>query len=514
LTTLDWSAKNAQSHEKPTTGGGCERIALCSCCHFDDEWDRSRSVPATQYRARAWDPNLIQNNVYVKNNSCYDTRVFSHYLYSQGKYASALAMGDTLFETPSTLPIQIPSDLYWVRISPHENRAPASDGLLYTGTCARCDPTETTQSGELTCWCVPSASVELPTLSAYQDPRKQFLASYFAYLYVDQDRDSVMDHLFRGGGNIEQTGLEKDFFPPPAPAPPVRYQFLWNSMVELDFEDSYKNGEADFNDYIALLEFRTCFPERYPDQFRPAQSGQCHDPCANNRCPEQDLSKTNERWAARVAIDAQSSETRREATGRLLRLTVVGYEDFLVSNRKIAICPTVNLAWPRPRLATESADLTTTMDYGSAVCGGKSNQSGLPICAAQHVAQTMPISFRRDETVAPACSSKSLISDIHETRSASKCGPDLFVSHYEVPLGALDAQLSDASLHYAALSDQDLVQSIESVDLYFFHDILTPDFQCPSGVNVDLGSVHPDVAHVTKITLSHGEPALDVASIN
>ncbi|PZR08365.1 MAG: hypothetical protein DI536_24600 [Archangium gephyra] len=153
------------------------------------------------------------------------------------------------------------------------------------------------------------------------------------------------------------------------------------------------------------------------------------------------------------------------------------------------------------------------MDYDSSACAGDDIKSGLPICGNTFLSRNvLPVSLRQEETAAPSCTNSSIISDIHKTEPANKCGPDLFFVHYELPLESLDAQITDASLRYSGMSDQDIRDAVDSADIYLFYDIQTPDFQCPSGVNALLGSVSPSVARVTKTTLKRGDLSLVVGT--
>lgn len=469
-------------------------------------------------RLTSWAPKVLNMQLWVDNNSCFETEVFLHYLYSQGRFASALAFGDLAHPpAPSSCALSIPSDIYsFGQTGSGEFRAPGGDCLRYTGVCdpslsaTGCTATDSTQSGEISCWCQPPVTVQQPTLPSLSNPATQFPASYFINLYIDRNRDAVADHLHRGAWG-EASPRDPQVADPELPGSPVRAQFLWNSLVQLDFEDWFKDGQADFNDYSALVEFRTCFPERFPEQLRLPQPAECHDPCHSNSCLESDMRKDEERWAARVTFDVASSEVEYESNGRLLRVTVVGYEDYLTPKREIAVCPVLNLRWPRARLSGEVGDLTTRMNYDASFCSGGPSV-GLPVCDVQFLSQSvLPVSLRRNETVAPSCNDLPVVSDVHRTEPANKCGPDLFFSHYELSLRDLDLQLADPLLRFGQLNDQDILASVDSVDVYLFYDIKTPEFQCPSGVNALLGSVSPSVARVTRTKLAVGDSSLDVA---
>ena len=99
--------------------------------------DAQACIPLTAEVA-PWRPGLLNTQIDIYNNSCYETEVYSHYLYSQGAAADLVALGDLLNPINASANITIPQDIWWPQFSTGsagEFRAPNQDCLRYTGDC-------------------------------------------------------------------------------------------------------------------------------------------------------------------------------------------------------------------------------------------------------------------------------------------------------------------------------------------------------------------------------------------
>lgn len=284
----------------------------------------------------------------------------------------------------------------------------------------------------------------------------------------------------------------------------------WNSAVTISWEDEWRVPTADFNDYVATFEMKECGPERFPPQAVMAQDVKCVNPCGDNACSEQLMSESTQRvrFTAGVTIDDGASEIPYEKNGRMIQLTLFGYDDFdqqllAARPRTVAVCPVLNIEWARGRLPAERHDLTTMLRYGDPVCAPRSSdQSGAPLCSGALLSPTtLPISFSRQQSAVANCNVTASSVDLVAATPSDACAANSFVRQYEMSLSQIDSALSDASLRIGSVSTTGLQGMIDSVDVYVFNDIQTAAFECPSGVNARLDSVAPDIAKVVRYHL-------------
>ena len=340
-----------------------------------------------------------------------------------------------------------------------------------------------------------------------------------------------------GNGVIDQTmssiPLTKD-----NPADQLRLTQLTRGMARLDWEDIIQAPNGDFNDYSVILEARQCsqFPLGagpatndwgYPAQIKCVDD--CYHPDSVYCDPEEvgvvlssgvQNSPPELVFEASATIDLADSELDnppfREPRGRLMHVTVGAYFDPMIDfdgfDGRAAICP--RLVFDLGSLAPGEVASETRVTYGSTIDAMNECTnvvpSGEPICNAPLGASNeMTLSLAREQYYDEGCpgnGSRKPPGDGFEIETGSEpdaCGDsDSFVAHfetYEVSLSALDSALSSAGISLPTpMADltvsqiRDAIMGLEISTVMNADDSngLVSSFHCPSGLNMDLRSVH------------------------
>lgn len=277
-------------------------------------------------------------------------------------------------------------------------------------------------------------------------------------------------------------------------------------MVKVEWEDIPVGPNGDFNDMMFFLQGRDSTENSgFPIMSLPSGDGSglgCRDLCGQFAdCSLVTHLTANEvAFSVMVAVDSSSSENFLEAPGRLIHVTVATYGAPGVAGTEMVVCPALLIN--RPSVAPNAIPVGYGINpIGQSPSCDPQPQSGTPpICAPsipQAFAQNHYFALSRDQQYQANCAAaRTGPGDVFEFQpvrsvaqsNGSNC--DLAMPHievYEIELDKL-AGLLDPSL--STVSDADLLNAIQGVELFMIHEPNTTDpFYCPSGLGHEIDTV-------------------------
>lgn len=344
---------NSNAQKRGTTltslkGGGLKSLMLAVASVF--------ILTGTRVEAQACKPDSVGNenpatgNLRIRTASCYgDTAFVAHFASAKGAYANAM-----VFDSPNTS-----------SACPTLNSG-ASSCLFYTGECgsggsSTCPQDPNAEPGELSCFC--SDPSVLAPYSVFPLVSPGSTVEFATRLLVDTDAD----------GKNESEWYSK-WTSNPSSTDQVRSYALHNDLYRWDWEDAYTGGDGDFNDYIALLEARTCGKLPYPiASLSPEASLSCAQDCPQSSgCRPETIDNSSMKFHIAIGADNDLYEAR-ETRGRTLHVTVTTYAAEVEKGRRFAVCPRL---WIAPEGNNIVADDIQRVFYGAepaAYCSGAWN---------------------------------------------------------------------------------------------------------------------------------------------
>ena len=419
-------------------------------------------------------------NLVVEADTCNDVKLRAHFVGSKGAHASAV-----VFDNPSGL-----------EVCGIDNGTQSC--LKYTGDCwhgydGGCGQDPNAYSGEVSCYCHSSASMDLSGLAAGNTEVVK------TRLLVDTD-PATRDTNYERSSAWANNPNNGDF---------LRSYQVFPENVRLEWEDLMAPPHGDFNDHVAMLEIRECSQARFPysaimfENQMDCAEGSC---AGTNPCPAANLSGADLKFNAALGIDELNSEgSSREAKGRLMRLTVNTYYDGPGKNR-FAVCPVLWMAWKKPK-GIPHPDPGTTIRYSGKADSGGCNitepGNGEPICneGAGYFLK-YPISFAKEQLTAKVCNvTRTGSGDAIDAPKGDSCGAGLVTQTYEIALEDIDKAFTDVDQHQAGDTYSDINLRVSNLELLVFHDLKVDPFFCPSGVNASFDGAHFSIGNVTRYAL-------------
>lgn len=467
---------------------------------------------------------------------CFDSESYFHFSAARGAFANALSVEGRWNAAPEQLPNTC-------AVLDQSGNSLASC-LKYTGDCGAsgvgpvCTGDPLSQSGEISCSCqiVPPQKLQdvkatngFPPVGAGTDH------GFFAQLNIDEDVDGKVDR-FADTHRINNTNV-----------PPFLVRPVSRGLWRLEWEDLFPNDQADFNDYVASYEIHECRPGRWP---LDADQGvnDCLDECGNPAvprpgwCVEGPSSKVLDdmKFHADVAFDVDRGSdgiVQFESLGPKMTVSLSTHNTFtkqalidLMKAGSVAICPIVAL---RAETYIYKRDRRIGLHYGGG-CGASGALSGQPVCS-----ETKPAPYYEEEylfiglgnsyltttssgvfdnscdvtqgqctTNTPSTCNSREPSDIlppgilTEPTACNGNGTGHFARWYEVPLR--DIATATSPPFDAAYRNGRQSGTLAFVDVLVFSEIKTPEFACPTGIDILFRGVDPAIAKVQRFHISVG----------
>lgn len=390
----------------------------------------------------------------------------------------------------------------------------------YTLECANCPPDPNAAPGELSCWCNSGARLEFADIPPRGDQ------PFSSELFIDMNRDRKSDQR---RGNGQGAGNPN--------ASPVRYYpILANgtqsgsaaeSLVRFEWEDDRKPPDGDFNDYVGALAVKDCDGTRFPPSLAswPELGLVCGDACQSLTCAPDEAKPKDLRIHAAVGADYEKFEGDREPRGRMVTVSVAIYGD-PVSTQRMAVCPVAWFGIPAGTYTcggSNPPDELQRHDVGASGACMWSGNADISCTPNGYDCKLFPVALAAEQHYGPlACKTpmpRTGPSDAFELPPPTNCGATATVLDFQLQEALVDQALkAGPSMGLLTRSAEQILGisgvpefALQRIDVYVIDKLMSPDFRCPSGVNVDFGAVDPSLGRVRKYVmgnekLSAGKP--------
>jgi hypothetical protein len=290
------------------------------------------------------------------------------------------------------------------------------------------------------------------------------------------------------------------------------------ALLRFEWEDELKPPDGDYNDYVGALATKDCdgtlFPPTLPDWFEEGLS--CQNNCKQTSCPPGDSRPNDLRVHAAVGVDNADFEGNREATGKMVTVSVAVYGNPMTTQR-MAVCPVAWFGLPANFYNCSGGALPDELqqhDMGASGACKFGSVADIACSTAGFDCGAFPVALAREQLYGPlACKTpvaRSGPGDSFELPVGGQCGASATLLDFQIRQELVDAALKDGKTlglaqrsHRAILGLTGGDVALQKIDLYLVDRIANPDFRCPSGVNVNFGDVDAQLGRVRKFTLTN-----------